>query len=121
MKDFVMYILWTIGIAIVSWLSERLIKLINTKIQNEKFAGYLSTATAVVEDAVKATQQTFVDNLKKSGKFDEEAAKEALLEAKTRAIEGLSLETRQFITENIGSLDQWLTTTIHSKLFDIKK
>lgn len=121
MKDFVMYILWTLGIAVVSWLSERLIKLINTKIQNEKFAGYLSSATTVVESAVKATQQTFVDDLKKTGKFDEEAAKEALLAAKTKALEGLSIGTRLFISDNIGDVNQWLDTTIHSVLHDMKE
>lgn len=121
MKDFVMYILWTLGIAIVSWLSERLIKLINTKIQNEKFARYFASATAVVENAVKATQQTFVDDLKKTGKFDEEAAKEALMKAKVKVLESLSAETRKYITENIGDINNWIETTIHSVLHDMKE
>ena len=121
MKDFVMYILWTLGIAIISWLSERLIKLINTKIQNEKFARYFASATAVVENAVKATQQTFVDDLKKTGKFDEEAAKEALMKAKVKVLESLSLETRTYINENVGDINKWIETTIHSVIHDIKE
>lgn len=121
MKDFVMYILWTLGIAIVSWLSERLIKLINTKIQNEKFARYFASTTAVVENAVKATQQTFVDDLKKTGKFDEEAAKEALMKAKVKVLESLSAETRKYITENIGDINNWIETTIHAVIHDIKE
>lgn len=121
MKDFVMYILWTLGIAIVSWLSERLIKLINTKIQNEKFAWYFASSTAAVENAVKATQQTFVDDLKKTGKFDEEAAKEALMKAKVKVLESLSAETRKYITENIGDINNWIETTIHAVIHDIKE
>lgn len=121
MKDFVMYILWTLGIGIVSWLSERLIKLINTKIQNEKFAHYLTAATAAVTDAVKAVQQEYVDDLKKAGKFDEEAAKEALMRAKVKVLEALSVETRKYITENIGDINKWIETTIHSVLHDMKE
>lgn len=121
MKDFVMYILWTLGIGIVSWLSERLIKLINTKIQNEKFARYLTAATTAVTDAVKAVQQEYVDGLKKAGKFDEEAAKEALMRAKVKVLEALSVETRKYITENIGDINKWIETTIHSVLHDMKE
>lgn len=121
MKDFVMYILWTLGIGIVSWLSERLIKFINTKIQNEKFAHYLTAATTAVTDAVKAVQQEYVDGLKKAGKFDEEAAKEALMRAKVKVLEALSVETRKYITENIGDINKWIETTIHSVLHDMKE
>lgn len=121
MKDFVMYILWTLGIGIVSWLSERLIKLINAKIQNEKFARYLTAATTAVTDAVKAVQQEYVDGLKKAGKFDEEAAKEALMRAKVKVLEALSVETRKYITENIGDINKWIETTIHSVLHDMKE
>lgn len=121
MKDFVMYILWTLGIGIVSWLSERLIRLINTKIKNQRFAHYLTAATAAVTDAVKAVQQEYVDGLKKAGKFDEEAAKEALMKAKVKVLESLSIETRKYITENIGDINNWIETTIHSVLHDMKE
>ncbi len=121
MKDFVMYILWTFGIAVVSWLSERLIKLINTKIQDQRFAYYLTAATAAVTDAVKATQQEFVDGMKKSGTFDEAAAKDALMRAKTKALQSLSIETRNFIDLYVGDVNQWLDTTIHSILHDLKE
>lgn len=121
MKDFVMYILCALGIVVVSWLSERLIKLINTKIKNQRFAHYLTAATTAVTDAVKAVQQEYVDGLKKAGKFDEEAAKEALMKAKVKVLESLSIETRKYITENIGDINHWIETTIHSVLHDMKE
>lgn len=121
MKDFVMYILWALGIVVVSWISERLIRLINTKIKNQRFAHYLTAATAAVTDAVKAVQQEYVDGLKKAGKFDEEAAKEALMKAKVKVLESLSTETRKYITENIGDINHWIETTIHSVLHDMKE
>lgn len=121
MKDFVMYILLAIIIGLLTWISERLIKLINTKIKNQRFAHYLTAATTAVTDAVKAVQQEYVDGLKKAGKFDEEAAKEALMKAKVKVLESLSIETRKYITENIGDINHWIETTIHSVLHDMKE
>ena len=108
-------------IGLLTWISERLIRLINTKIENQLFAHYLTAATTAVTDAVKAVQQEYVDGLKKAGKFDEEAAKEALMKAKVKVLESLSAETRKYITENIGDINNWIETTIHSALHDMKE
>ena len=111
----------TVILALVTWISERLIALINAKIRNQRFAHYLTAATAAVTDAVKATQQEYVDGLKKSGQFDEVAAKEALGIAKDKVLQALSLETRTFIDNNIGDVNRWIETTIHSTLHDMKE
>lgn len=108
-------------IGLLTWISERLIRLINTKIENQRFAHYLTAATTAVTDAVKAVQQEYVDGLKKAGQFDEEAAKEALMKAKVKVLESLSTETRKYITKNIGDINNWIETTIHSALHDMKE
>lgn len=108
-------------IGLLTWISERLIRLINTKIENQLFAHYLTAATTAVTDAVKAVQQEYVDSLKKAGKFDEEAAKEALMKAKVKVLESLSAQTRKYIAENIGDINKWIETTIHSVLHDMKE
>lgn len=110
-----------IVIGLLTWISERLIRLINTKIENQLFAHYLTAATTAVTDAVKAVQQEYVDGLKKAGKFDEKAAKEALMKAKVKVLESLSTQTRKYITENIGDINKWIETTIHSVLHDMKE
>lgn len=121
MKEILISIGSAIIIGLLTWISERLIKLINTKIANQRFAHYLTAATTAVTDAVKAVQQEYVDGLKKAGKFDEEAAKEALTQAKVKVLESLSIETRKYITENIGDINHWIETTIHSVLHDMKE
>lgn len=121
MKEVLISIGSTIIIGLLTWISERLIKLINTKIANQRFAHYLTAATTAVTDAVKAVQQEYVDGLKKSGKFDENAAKEALTQAKIKVLESLSLETRTYINENVGDINKWIETTIHSVIHDIKE
>lgn len=108
-------------IGLLTWISERLIRLINTKIENQLFAHYLTAATTAVTDAVKAVQQEYVDGLKKAGKFNEEAAKEALMKAKVKVLESLSAQTRKYIAENIGDINKWIETTIHSVLHDMKE
>lgn len=108
-------------IGLLTWISERLITLINTKIKNQRFAHYLTAATTAVTDAVKAVQQEYVDGLKKAGKFDENAAKEALMQAKIKVLESISLETRAYINENVGDINKWIETTIHSVIHDIKE
>lgn len=121
MKDILISIASTVILALVTWISERLIALINAKIRNQRFAHYLTAATAAVTDAVKATQQEYVDGLKKSGTFDEAAAKEALGIAKDKVMQALSIETRTFIDNNIGDVNRWIETTIHSTLHDMKE
>lgn len=121
MKEILISIGSTIIIGLLTWISERLIRLINAKIKNQRFAHYVTAATAAVTDAVKAVQQEYVDGLKKAGKFDEEAAKEALMKAKVKVLESLSAETRKYITENIGDINNWIETAIHSVLHDIKE
>ena len=121
MKEILISIGSAIIIGLLTWISERLVRLINTKIKNQRFAHYLTAATAAVTDAVKAVQQEYVDGLKKAGKFDEEAAKEALTQAKVKVLESLSIETRKYITENIGDINHWIETTIHSVLHDMKE
>lgn len=121
MKEILIYVGSTLLVALTSWAAERLIAFLNSKIKNQKVAGYLSSITNVVADAVKATQQEFVDGLKKSGQFDAEAQEKALEMTKNKVLAGLNDETKKFIEANYGSLEAWLLTAIHSALYDLKK
>lgn len=121
MKEILITVASTVAITLATWISNRVIALINAKIANQRLARYLTAAIAAVTDSVKAVQQEYVDGLKKSGAFDEAAAKEALSRAKTKAYETLSLETRTYISNNIGDVNRWLDTTIHSVLHDMKE
>lgn len=121
MKEILIYVGSTLLVALISWAVERLIAFLNSKIKNQKIVGYLSSITNVVVDAVKATQQEFVDTLKKTGEFTSDAQIKALEMAKNKILFGLTEETKNFIKSNYGSLDEWLETAIHSALYDLKK
>ena len=45
--------------------------------ENDQLVKYIDAATDAISKAVLTVNQTYVDSLKKQGKFDEEAAKTA--------------------------------------------
>ncbi len=83
-----------------------------TKIDNELIRTYIQEATDAVLQAVTYTAQTYVDSLKKQGKFDEEAQKIAFNTAKNIALQLLTTEAKQMIEDLYGDLMLWLETKI---------
>ena len=68
----------------------KLIQLINQKIKDEKTKNLLTGLTTIVERAVRSVTQTYVDSLKKSGSFDQEAQLIALSIAKEEVFKQLN-------------------------------
>lgn len=120
-KEILTYILSAAIVALISYLSERLIVLINQKIQNQKASKALSEAVELVVNAVKATQQEYVDELKKAGTFDTDAQKIALEMAIKKVRANMSAETEKYLTANADDLNDWIADMIHSVIYDIKK
>ena len=82
------------------------------KIENEKVRGYVNDAVKAVMTAVTSTFQTYVDSLKKQGKFDKEAQKIAFNTARDTALLMLTQDMRDAVTTLYGDFDTWLTKTI---------
>ena len=120
-KEILTYILSAAIVALISYLSERLIVLINQKIQNQKASKALSEAVELVVNAVKATQQEYVDELKKAGTFDTDAQKIALEMAVKKVRANMSAETEKYLTANADDLNDWIADMIHSVIYDMKK
>lgn len=120
-KEILTYILSAAIVALISYLSERLIVLINQKIQNQKASKALSEAVELVVNAVKATQQEYVDELKKAGTFDTDAQKIALEMAIKKVRANMSAETEKYLTANADDLNDWIADMIHSVIYDMKK
>lgn len=105
---------------LVTWGTERLIALINSKLKNTKYAKYLTDAVGIVSRAVKTTYQTYVEALKDKNAFTGDAQLEALNKAKDIAMAQLSGEMKEFIESNFGDIEKWLTSTIESVIYDLK-
>lgn len=106
--------------ALVTWGTERLIALINTKLKNTKYTKYLTDSVDIVSRAVKTTYQTYVEALKDKNMFTGDAQVEALTKAKDIAVSQLSAEMKTFIESNFGDVEKWLTSTIESVIYDLK-
>lgn len=91
-----------------------------TKIDNELIRTYLQEATDAVLQAVTCTAQTYVDTLKKQGKFDEEAQRTAFNTAKNIALQLLTAEAKQMIEDLYGDLMLWLDTKIEQTVKEQK-
>jgi hypothetical protein len=98
----------------------KLIQLINQKIKDEKTRNLLTGLSTIVERAVRSVTKTYVDSLKKSGKFDQEAQRIAFSLAKEEVLKELNQETNSFIETNYGNVNDFVTTQIESTINLIK-
>ncbi len=109
-----------IVIPVISLLGAKLVSWLSTKIKNEKANKMIKTATEIVVSAVKTVFQTYVDALKKEGKFDKESQILALTKAKDIALSQMTEDVKEFIQTNYGELDLWLTIQIEATINTLK-
>ena len=76
----------------------------------------IEEVTGIVDIAVSAVSQTYVDELKKAGSFDAEAQKQALAMALAACIKAISPAAKAFIEETYGDLTEYLTTYIEAEV-----
>ncbi|MCM1324350.1 MAG: hypothetical protein NC218_09315 [Acetobacter sp.] len=84
------------------------------KADNELTAKYTQLITDTITECVIATNQTYVDSLKKQGKFDAEAQKKAFEETYVAVMDILSEDVKTYINETTGDLQTYLIKKIES-------
>ena len=89
---------------------------INSKTDNETAQKYTNMIYQTVVDCVIATNQTYVESLKKSGSFDEAAQKEAFNRTMNAIMTILSDDAKEYITEATGDLNTYLTQLIEAEV-----
>ena len=89
---------------------------INSKTDNETAQKYTNMIYQTVVDCVIATNQTYVDSLKKSGSFDEAAQMEAFNRTMNAIMTILSDDAKEYITEATGDLNTYLTQLIEAEV-----
>lgn len=126
--ELVKHLLYIFITAAVPVLTTYLCKFLYTKwteskvnIKNEQIQDTLDKVTNMVLDVVQATNQTFVDSLKKNGEFTKEAAIEAFNKSKETAVKMLSDDAVTIITEVYGDIDVYLDTLIESLVKQLKQ
>lgn len=109
-------IILTVFCAVVSGLGGLVAKSIREIAEaktDNKFALELADAMA---DAVEATSQTYVDDLKTQGAFDEAAQKEAIKRAGAACLLLLSEKAKKWLNEITDDVNAYLETKIEAEV-----
>ena len=114
-------IIGVIGTGLASWLTTYVVGLLNQKIKDKKVARWASDLFQIIMNAVQAVFQEFVDTMKKEGKFDEAAAKEAKERAYKIIVSQLTPELKSYIESNFGDMKDYLMNQIEAMIYNLKK
>ena len=84
--------------------------------ENVKAKTYIAEVSEAVAAAVMATNQTYVDALKKAGDFTPETQKRAARMALEACVASISPAAKRFIEQAYGDLTEYLTTKIEAEV-----
>ncbi len=100
-------------------LLRKKIEEIDNDIARQSLAAALTEAELVGIDAVRATNQVLVDELKEKsedGKLTEDEAKEAMGIAKDYFVEHMTLGSLEILEASLGPVREWLEGFLEAKL-----
>ena len=110
----------TILTALATWGTTVLISWLNSKIKDTKVAAWASSVTQIVSSAVQSVMQTYVNALKKEGKFGAEEAAEAKRQALEIINNQLTPELNEYIKANYQDIEKYLNTQIEAVIYALK-
>ena len=123
MNAFIIELLQAIATAAIPVCAAYLVQYLRRKSEqiiaqtdNMTIKAFLVEATDAVSTAVTYTSQTFVDALKKEGKFDKDKQQEALKKSLDKAISLLSESAKNALTDIYGDLEAYLTSKIEAEV-----
>lgn len=86
------------------------------KNQKDALDKYITMLGETIAKCVSATNQTYVDALKKAGSFDAEAQKHAFDMTLTAVVSVLGKDAIEYLTAIYGDLTSYLTTLIEAEV-----
>lgn len=114
--EVIMYLVATVLLPIVAEYAASYLKakklVVTQQFENQKIREYANDAVDCVINAVVDVNQTFVEALKQSGNFSEDAKEKAFKMAKNKVIDIISEESKNAITMLYKDFDAWLDNQI---------
>lgn len=114
-------------IPLIGVLTGILIKYINSKsteiitqTEDVQAKKYIAMLDNTITSCVLATTQTYVDSLKKAGKFDAEAQKKAFEMTYNAVLEVLTEDAKTYLTAFYGDLSAYMTNKIEAEVKNTK-
>lgn len=121
--NYVPVIFQVVLIPLLGILTKYLVALISQKIKemtdakdDATYTKYMNMLRDTITDCVIATNQTYVDSLKKEGKFDAEAQKKAFEKTYVAVMAILTDDAKNYLTEIVGDLDEYVSNLIESNV-----
>lgn len=99
----------------VKWINAQANNL-KTKTDNDVLDKYLEMLANTVSKCVIATNQTYVESLKKEGKFDAEAQKVAFEKTYDAVMSIISIDMIDYLTEFVGDFETFLMQSIEAEV-----
>lgn len=87
---------------------------ITGKVDSDLADKYIKMLAVTIENCVIATNQTYVEALKQTGKFDAEAQKTAFNMTKNAVMTILSEEAKKYLESAVGDLNEYITQQIEA-------
>lgn len=112
--ELIIYPVLSIAGVYLTYLISTKIKELKQKTADETAKKYLDMLDSTIQNAVLATTQTYVDTLKKQGKFDMEAQKVAFKQTYDAVMSVLTADAIKYITTAVGDLDVYVTNKIEA-------
>ena len=116
-------IMEVVVIPLLGILTAYLVKFIDTKMkalsasrESELEKKYINMLDNTITSCVIATNQTYVEALKKENAFTAEAQKEAFNQTYNAIMAILSEEAKKYLTEAVGDLNLYITQNIEAKV-----
>lgn len=91
------------------------------KLEKQVFEDTVLETIDLIKKAVDTTSQTYVDSLKQSGKFTEEAQKEAFQKSFDNVKTLLDKDSKDLLATAYSDLDKWIELQIESYIRSQKK
>lgn len=107
--------------AYLTYLISVKIKELKQKINDETTKKYLDMLNESITKTVLATTQTYVEALKKEGKFDMEAQKIAFQKTYDTVMKLLTEDAKKYIVVAVGDLKTYITNQIEAEVKINKK
>lgn len=114
--EIVIFPLLGVGTAYLCYFIKVKIAELKEKTRNEKEKKYLDMLDKTVCEAVIATNQTYVEALKKAGKFDGAAQAEAFKKTYETVMKLLTEEAKTYLTTLVGDLEADIQNKIEAQV-----
>lgn len=100
---------------LIKWIGAKKDEIV-TKVENDTADKYIAMVAQTITDCVLATNQTYVEALKKDNAFTKEAQKEAFQKTLDAVLAVLSEDAKEYLATLYGDVNAYLTTRIEAEV-----